>query len=84
MYTGYLSIEEANRRVREAHQKAEAHRLAKQARQAQTVPTTKRESPRMRFLFTVLRRKPKYGNAGPEMAAGVQDQSGTLPLISTG
>jgi hypothetical protein len=84
MYTGYLAIEEANWRVSEAYQEAEAHRSAKQVRQAQAVVTTKRRAPRMSFLFMVLRRKPKHSNAEPEIAAGAQDQSSTLPQISAG
>ena len=56
MYSGLLAIEEAKRRVNEAYRMAEVHKLAKQAKRAQTVPTINRGVFRLRFLVIALRR----------------------------
>jgi hypothetical protein len=84
MYSGYLNIELANEQVRERRRAAEVYRLVKQARQVRAPQTTNRGVPCMGSLLNLLGRTPKHGNAGPELAAGVQDQSGTLPQISAG
>lgn len=83
MYSGYLNIELANDRVRECRRTAEANNWPNIARQAQVAQTTKRNVPIMGSLLKLLRRKPKYGNAGLEIAAGITEHSGTLPQVST-